>query len=149
MNFLLSLNKKIFLIFLFLVLSLILILVWLSYSQSNSIIKNTVIIDENKADITKPKFAINSDKQKISITANNGYFLNNEKIMLEDNVIFKSDKFKIYSENVLFNKKNLVASSEEKSKFVSKNTLINSKGFDITENGNVINFKGETKLTLK
>ena len=45
--------------------------------------------------------------------------------MLEDNVIFKSDKIlKYIVKMLLFNKKNLVASSEEKSKFVSKNTLI-------------------------
>ena len=69
--------------------------------------------------------------------------------MLEKNVIFKSDKFKIYSDNVLFNKKSLIASSKNKSKFVSDKTSIDSNGFDIIENGNIINFKGKTKLILK
>ena len=31
----------------------------------------------------------------------------------------------------------------------SKNTSIDSVGFDIIENGNIINFKGKTKLVLK
>ena len=110
--------------------------------------KNT-IIEKKTADISKPKFSINSNKQKISITANEGNFLTEDEIFLEQNVIFKSNKFKIYSDNVVFNKKNLVASSSNKSKFVSKNALINSIGFDIIENGNIINFKGKTKLILK
>tara|TARA_B100001540_G_C15431761_1_gene472525 strand:+ start:151 stop:495 length:345 start_codon:yes stop_codon:yes gene_type:complete len=110
---------------------------------------NNIIVNKKTADITKPKFSINSNKQKISVTANEGNFLTEDKIMLENNVIFKSNKFKIYSDNVIFNKKNLVASSNNKSIFVSKNAYIDSVGFDIIENGNIINFKGKTKLTLK
>ena len=40
--------------------------------------------------------------------------------MFENNVIFKSNKFKIYSDNVVFNKKNLVASSKNKSNLLQK-----------------------------
>ena len=69
--------------------------------------------------------------------------------MLEKNVIFRSNKFEIYSNNVIFNKKNLIASSKDKSRFISKNASIDSIGFDIIENGNIINFKGKTKLILK
>ena len=69
--------------------------------------------------------------------------------MLEKNVIFTSNKFKIYSDNVIFNKKSLEASSKNKSKFISNKTFIDSNGFEIFENGNIINFKGKTKLTLK
>ena len=83
------------------------------------------------------------------MTASEGNFLTENEIMLEKNVIFKSDKFKIYSDNVLFNKKSLIASSKNKSKFVSDKTSIDSNGFDIIENGNIINFKGKTKLILK
>ena len=49
----------------------------------------------------------------------------------------------------MFNKKTLVASSRDKSKFISNNTSIESAGFDIIENGDIINFKGKTKLVLK
>ena len=93
--------------------------------------------------------SINSKSQKISVTANQGNFITNNKIMLENNVVFKSNNFKIYSDDVIFNKKNLVASSNKKSKFISKNALIDSIGFDIIENGNIINFKGKTKLILR
>ena len=149
MNYLLSLNKKIFLIFSFFVFFIIFILISFVYLQSNVTKTNNILLNKKTADITKPKFSINSNKQKISVTANEGNFLTEDKIMLENNVIFKSNKFKIYSDNVIFNKKNLVASSNNKSIFVSKNAYIDSVGFDIIENGNIINFKGKTKLTLK
>jgi len=149
LNYLLSLNKKIFLTFSFFVFFIIFILISFVYFQSNVTKTNNIIVNKKTADITKPKFSINSNKQKISVTANEGNFLTEDKIMLENNVIFKSNKFKIYSDNVIFNKKNLVASSNNKSIFVSKNAYIDSVGFDIIENGNIINFKGKTKLTLK
>jgi len=117
----------------------------------NSITKNQELNKYEKkiADITKPKFSINGEKQKISITANEGNFLTDDEILLEQNVIFQSNKFKIYSDNVVFNKKNLVASSKDKSKFISDTAQINSIGFDIIENGSIINFKGKTHLILK
>jgi len=119
------------------------------YFSNNLIISKDSIKNNTSADITKPKFSINGDSQIITVSANEGNFLTEDKILLEKNVIFQSDKFKIYSDNVIFNKKNLVASSENKSRFVSKNASINSIGFDIIENGNIINFKGKTKLILK
>ena len=149
MNFLLSLNKTFFLIFSFLVFLVISFFLSLAYFQSQSITSSNIILNNQDADITRPKFAINSLTQKISVTANKGNFITNNEIMLQENVIFKSNKFKIFSENVIFNKKNLVASSKDKSKFISKNASIDSIGFDIIENGSVINFKGKTKLILK
>ena len=119
------------------------------YFSNNLIISKDSIKNNTSADITKPKFSINGDSQIITVSANEGNFLTEDKILLEKNVIFQSDKFKIYSDNVIFNKKNLVASSENKSRFVSENASINSIGFDIIENGNIINFKGKTKLILK
>ena len=131
------------------ILLVILFLISSVYFQSNSQSKEKINIINQTADITKPKFSINSEMQKISVTANQGNFLTNDEILLEKNVIFKSDKFKIYGDNVVFNKKNLVATSKNKSKFISKNASIDSVGFDIIENGNIINFKGKTKLILK
>ena len=149
MNFLLSLNKKLILIFILFVFLTIFFLILFVYFQSNTNNYNTVIINKKTADITQPKFSINSNKQKISVTANEGNFLTEDEIMLEKNVIFRSNKFEIYSNNVIFNKKNLIASSKDKSRFISKNASIDSIGFDIIENGNIINFKGKTKLILK
>ena len=120
----------------------------MTYLKSNSIVSNKITVNQRVADITNPKFSINSDKQKISVTANKGNFLTEDEIILENNVIFKSKKFKIFSDNVIFNKKKMVASSKNKSKFFAKNASIDSNGFDIIENGNIINFKGKTKLTL-
>ena len=149
MNFLLSLNKKIFLIFSFIFIVLILFIFLLNFIDNTDNFENKITINKNISDISEPKFSINSEEQKISVTANEGNFLTEDEIALEKNVIFKSNKFKIYTENVVFNKKTLVASSQDKSKFISNNTSIDSAGFDIIENGNIINFKGKTKLVLK
>jgi len=149
LNFLLTFNKKTLLISSFLIISIICFFVSFTYIQSKKIADIEISINNKTADISKPKFSINSNKQKISVTASEGNFLTENEIMLEKNVIFKSDKFKIYSDNVLFNKKSLIASSKNKSKFVSDKTSIDSNGFDIIENGNIINFKGKTKLILK
>ena len=63
--------------------------------------------------------------------------------------MFKSKHFKIISDDVVFDKKNLTASSPEKSKFISKKTSIVSNGFEIFDNGNKINFNGKTILIIK
>jgi len=149
LNFLLTFNKTTLLISSFFIISIICFFISFTYIQSKKIADIEISINNKTADISKPKFSINSNKQKISVTANEGNFLTENEIMLEKNVIFKSDKFKIYSDNVLFNKKSLIASSKNKSKFVSDKTSIDSNGFDIIENGNIINFKGKTKLILK
>lgn len=149
MNFLLSLNKRVFLIVSFIFIFFILFIFSLNFFESNDNSENKLYINKKTSDISEPKFSINSKKQKISVTANEGNFLTEDEIILEKNVIFKSNKFKIYTDNVVFNKKTLVASSQDESKFISNNTSIDSAGFDIIENGNIINFKGKTKLVLK
>ena len=149
MNFLLSLNRKIFLLFSFVFILLILIVFLLNSIETNDNSQNKITLDEQTSDISEPKFSINSKEQKISVTAKEGNFLTEDEIVLEKNVIFKSNKFKIYTDNVVFNKKTFVASSQDESKFISNNTSIDSAGFDIIENGNIINFKGKTKLVLK
>ena len=149
MNFLLSLNKKIFLLVSFIFIFFILLIFSLNFFESTDNSKNKIYINKKTSDILEPKFSINSKKQKISVTANEGNFLTEDEIILEKNVIFKSNKFKIYTDNVVFNKKTFVASSQDNSKFISNNTSIDSAGFDIIENGNIINFKGKTKLVLK
>lgn len=149
MNFLLLLNKKFYLVFLLIILLLIFFLFIYTYIESRTNITEVISLDLKKADITEPKFAISSNKEKISVTAKEGFFITNDQIKLEKNVIFQSTEFSIVSDNVIFNKKDLNAFSNDKSKFLSENASIDSIGFDITENGNIINFKGKTKLTLK
>ena len=134
-------------LFVFIILILFFFLSNLIDSTDNS--KNKITINKKMSDISEPKFSINSEEQKITVTANEGNFLTENEIALEKNVIFKSKKFKIYTDNVVFNKKTLVASSQDESRFISEKTSINSAGFDIIENGNIINFKGKTKLVLK
>ena len=149
MNFLLGFNKKIFLITSFFLVFIICFFIFVTYLQSNDISEQEISINNKAADISKPKFSINSNKQNISVTAIEGYFLTQDEIMLQKNVIFNSKRFKIYTDNVLFNRKSLVASSNNKSKFVSEKTSIDSIGFDIIDDGNIINFKGKTKLISK
>jgi len=149
LNFLLTINKKVFLIFSIFFIFFILFIFSLNFFESVDNSEKKISINKFISDISEPKFSINSKEQKIYLTANEGNFLTEDEIVLEKNVIFKSDKFKIYTDNVIFNKKTLVASSQNNSKFISNNTSIDSAGFDIIENGNIINFKGKTKLILK
>jgi len=149
LNSLLLLNKKIYLIFSFLFIILILFIFSLNFFKKDDNSQNQITINKKTSDISEPKFSINSEEKQIFVTANEGNFLTEDEITLEKNVIFKSNKFKIYTDNVVFNKKTLVASSRDKSKFISNNTSIDSAGFDIIENGDIINFKGKTKLVLK
>jgi len=135
--------------FSFIFIFFILFIFSLNFFESTDNSKNKIYINKKTSDISEPKFSINSETQKISVTANEGNFLTEDEIVLEKNVIFKSNKFKIYTDNVVFNKKTFVASSQDNSKFISNNTSIDSAGFDIIENGNIINFKGKTKLVLK
>jgi hypothetical protein len=121
----------------------------LNFIETTDKSQNKITLNKHTSDISEPKFSINSKEQKISVTAKEGNFLTEDEIVLEKNVIFKSNKFKIYTDNVVFNKKTLVASSQDMSKFISNNMSIDSAGFDIIENGNIINFKGKTKLVLK
>ena len=138
-----------FLIVSFIFIFFILFIFSLNFFESTYNSEDKIYINKKTSDISEPKFSINGNKQKISVTANEGNFLTEDEIILEKNVIFKSNKFKIYTDNVVFNKKTLVASSQDESKFISNNTSIDSAGFDIIENGNIINFKGKTKLVLK
>ena len=149
MNFLLSLNKKIFLISSFVFVVFILFVFVSNFIETSDNSQKKLTLNKQTSDISEPKFSINSKEQEISVTANEGNFLTDDEIVLEKNVIFKSNKFKIFTDNVVFNKKTLVASSQNNSKFISDNTSINAAGFDIIENGNIINFKGKTKLVLK
>lgn len=99
-------------------------------------------------DILKPKFIINNSKEIINISANEGNFINEDEVLLQNDVLFESNKFKIFSNNVLFDKTNQTANSKSDSIFISKKTKIKSKGFNIVEQGNIIQFKGKTNLTL-
>ena len=99
-------------------------------------------------DILKPKFIINNSNEIINISANEGNFINENEVLLQNNVLFESNKFKIFSNNVLFDKTNQTANSKSDSIFVSKKTTIKAKGFNIVEQGNIIEFKGKTNLTL-
>ena len=106
-------------------------------------------ISSSESDIIKPKFSINSESQKIAVTAKEGNFISENKILLKKDVIFKSKKFKIMSDDVVFDKKYLTASSSQKSKFIAKKTSIVSNGFEIFDNGNKINFNGKKVLIIK
>ena len=148
MNYLLQLNKSLVLIFLIFLTIISLVLFFVKDKiLSKSIIKFDTISD-NSFDILNPKFTINNANEIITIQAEKGNFLDNNNIVLENNVVFKSNKFKIYSSKVLFDKKNQTAYSKKNSTFISEGTTIESKGFEITDKGNIIQFNGKTKIML-
>ena len=149
MNYLLQLNKSLVLIFLIFLTIISLVFFFVKDEiLSKSKIKFDTISD-NSFDILNPKFTINNANEIITIQAEKGNFLNNNNnIVLENNVVFKSNKFKIYSSKVLFDKKNQTAYSKKNSTFISEGTTIESKGFEITDKGNIIQFNGKTKIML-
>ena len=149
MNFFLHINKSI--IFLF---GLFVIIFFLIIILSKKISLTNIELDvlETKlpsVDITEPKFAINNEKASIYISAKEGNFLNNNEILLNKNVRFKSDRFIIETEEVIFNRSKLTAKSNKKSLFKSKNTTISSDGFNIYDKGNKIIFYGNASIFLK
>ena len=148
MNYLLQLNKSLVLIFLIFltIISLIFFFVKDEIFSKSEIKFDT--ISDNSFDILNPKFTINNANEIITIQAKKGNFLNKNNIVLENDVVFKSDKFKIYSSKVFFDKKNQTAYSKKNSTFISEGTTIESKGFEITNKGNTIQFNGKTKIIL-
>ena len=149
MNYLLSLNKKTVLILSLIFITFVLLGFFFKYFQLTLKNNDFIEISSSESDIIKPKFSINSESQKIAVTAKEGNFISENKILLKKNVIFRSKKFKIMSDDVVFDKKYLTASSSQKSKFIAKKTLIVSNGFEIFDNGNKINFNGKTILIIK
>jgi len=148
LNYLLQLNKSLVLIFLIFLTIISLVFFFVKDEiLSKSKIKFDTISD-NSFDILNPKFTINNANEIITIQAEKGNFLDNNNIVLENNVVFKSNKFKIYSSKVLFDKKNQTAYSKKNSTFISEGTTIESKGFEITDKGNIIQFNGKTKIML-
>lgn len=148
MNYLLQLNKSLVLIFLIFLTIISLIFFFVKDEIFSKSEINFDTISDNSFDILNPKFTINNANEIITIQAEKGNFLNKNNIMLENNVVFKSDKFKIYSSKVLFDKKNQTAYSKKNSTFISEGTTIESKGFEITDKGNTIQFNGKTKIML-
>mgnify|MGYP001443103551 CR=1 FL=1 len=107
MNLLLSINKKIIFVLFLIIVTLMLFFLIFKYililEKNNSEEK----FELSKVDITEPRFAINNPSQKIFITAKEGNFVDDSKILLRKNVIFESKNFKIQSDDVIFDKKNL------------------------------------------
>ena len=149
MNYLLSLPQKYFISIIFFIIVISIFFFAFKTIELNSELNNASKIQISKADITKPKFTINNLNQQISITANEGNFINDEEILLKKDVIFKSKKFTIHSDHVIFNKNNQTASSKKKSEFISNKTSILASGFEISDKGNKITFNGKTTINLK
>ena len=149
MNLLLSINRN-YILFFALFISIVFIIIifskYFSISFSNIKINNNVI---SNVDITEPRFSINSLNQKILVTAKEGNFVDKDKILLKKNVLFKSNKFSIESDNVIFDRKKQTARSENSSTFKSKKTKISAEGFNIYDKGQKIEFFGNSTITLK
>jgi len=147
LNNLLLINRKLIL-FIFFLISLFIIIFYTLKEGTFS--KNLIDIkkEDYSFDIKNPKFTINGRDEEISIKAKGASFINTNEILLEKNVIFKSNTFTLKSPEVYFNQKSQTAYSKKNTIFISKKTTISSKGFEITNKGDNINFKGKTKLVL-
>tara|TARA_B100001057_G_scaffold425940_1_gene449723 strand:- start:7931 stop:8380 length:450 start_codon:yes stop_codon:yes gene_type:complete len=149
LNYLLSINRKYLLVISFLLFFIFLFFISIKYIDSVEKIK---ILDKkmiSKIDITEPKFAINGSKQKIFVTAKEGNFVSDNKVLLEKDVKFESSKFIIKTSKVIFDRENQTAFSNAKSKFSAKKAEILAEGFDIYDNGDKIKFFGNSKIILE
>ena len=149
MNFFLYINRNIIFLAGLIIFSLFLLVIFSKQNVLNVIEKENFDRNVSKADIDEPKFAINNESKKIYITAMQGYFLNEDEILLEDNVRFKSNDFSIETNRVIFNRNKETAESKDRSLFKTENTTISSDGFDIYDNGNKIIFYGNSFVILK
>jgi len=149
LNIFLQINKKLLLLFIF-TLSLLILSLLIFFIRNGKVDSNLDIeVDQNsKFDIVKPKFTINNEKNIISVTANEGNIMDNNDILLKNDVLFQSKDFKIYSDDVVYNRKDQTAKSKNDSIFVSEKTTIKSEGFNIIEQGKIIKFNGKSKLVL-
>jgi len=149
MNYFLQINKKniLFLIF-FLLIFFFIYLVINNFDFKQK--KNLNLQDKKNTtyDILNPKFTINKTKEKISVTAKEGNFLDNNKVLLQNKVIFQSNNFTLLSDNVIYNQKEQVANSNTSSVFHSDGIEIKSNGFSIIDGGNMIEFNGKSKLII-
>ena len=101
-------------------------------------------------DIINPRFTKEkSNKENLEVIAKKASFLSKNKMFLEGNVKFKSNDFILESDMVNFNQLSFNASSNQKTFFKSKKLEINSNGFQVTNKGDIINFKGKSSITIK
>ena len=149
MNSLLSINKRSILIVSVIVLTLFVFIFSLQFYETLKLdnYQDTEIVSD--VDITDPRFAINGDNQKILVSAKEGNFIDTNKILLHREVKFKSNNFSIETEKVIFDRKAQTAESKSFSKFNSEKTEISSEGFNIYDNGNKINFNGNSVIIIK
>ena len=149
MNIILQIKSNVFLITILLLFFLTIGIFLFQTKQVKELnTLNNLKLNNNNYDISKPKFTINNHKRKISVSAKGGNFINENEVMLYEEVKFVSKKFRILSNNVLFNKKYQTAKSEANSTFISNKTEIKSQGFSLIEDGAVIRFKGKTNLLI-
>ena len=149
MNFFLYINRKLIIFFVLFLIFTFAIFVFYKQINLNNIKLENINNNFSDADISEPKFAINNESKKINITAAEGNFLSQNKVLLKDNVRFKSNNFSIETEEVIFNRDKQTAQSKSKSLFKSKNVTIVSDGFNIHDKGNKIIFYGNSNLILK
>ena len=87
LNNFLKINKKTLLILLIFLSAIFSVTVMLKQINITSVEEDILSVDP-KFDIVNPSFTINNAKEKISVTANKGNFLNNNQILLKNNVFF-------------------------------------------------------------
>ena len=149
LNYFLYINSKLIILFGGIIILLFLIIIFHKQINLNTIVAEDTISNLSNADISQPKFSINNESKKISITATKGNFINKDEVLLKNNVKFKSNEFSIETENVIFNRNEQTAKSKTRSMFKSKNATISSDGFNIDDKGNRIIFHGSSYIILK
>lgn len=119
----------------------------MQYTKKNSPVLSDLSFE---ADIVNPKFVKEKlNDNNLEVIAQKASFINENEILLEGDVKYSSDNFMLESDKVSFDQINFNASSNEKTYFKSKKLSIISEGFHVEDQGNLISFKGKSKLEIK
>ena len=89
MNFFLYINRKLIIFFVLFLIFTFAIFVFYKQINLNNIKLENINNNFSDADISEPKFAINNESKKINISAAEGNFLSQDKVLLKDNVRLK------------------------------------------------------------
>ena len=97
-----------------------------------------------------PRFIKEKSKDNsLEVIAKKASFLSKDKMFLEGNVKYSSEKFILESDMVNFNKMSFNASSNEKTLFKSEKVFIAAEGFEVKDKGNIISFIGKSHIEIQ
>jgi len=147
LNIVFKISQSILISIFLILFSILIIFLYTQYTKKNTTGLNNY---DFEADIINPKFIKEKlNDSNLEVIAKKASFIGENEILLEGNVRYSSDNFLLESDKVSFDKINFNASSNERTFFKSKKISIIAEGFNVEDQGNLVSFKGKSKLEIK